>query len=46
MMPEGEPVTEGYIALQSEGHPMQFRRIELLEVPDAVYSHPLSETNN
>lgn len=32
MKPDGEPLTEGYIALQSEGHPVQFRRIELLNL--------------
>jgi hypothetical protein len=31
-MPEGEPLRGGYIALQSEGHPVQFRRIELLNL--------------
>jgi hypothetical protein len=30
MKPEGEPLSEGYISLQSEGHPIQFRRVELL----------------
>ncbi len=46
MMPVGEPVIAGYIALQSEGHPVQFRRIELLKVvPGFVYSHPRGETN-
>jgi hypothetical protein len=32
MKPDGEPLTEGYIALQSEGHPIQFRRVELLNL--------------
>lgn len=32
MKPDGEPLTSGYIALQSEGHPIQFRRIELLNL--------------
>ena len=32
MKPDGEPLSEGYIALQSEGHPIQFRRIELLNL--------------
>lgn len=32
MKPEGEPLGEGYIALQSEGHPIQFRRVELLNL--------------
>jgi len=32
MKPEGESLSTGYIALQSEGHPIQFRRIELLNL--------------
>jgi hypothetical protein len=32
MKPDGEPLTSGYIALQSEGHPIQFRRVELLNL--------------
>lgn len=32
MKPDGEPLTNGYIALQSEGHPIQFRRVELLNL--------------
>jgi hypothetical protein len=32
MRPEGEPLGEGYISLQSEGHPIQFRRVELLNL--------------
>jgi len=30
--PEGEPLGSGYIALQSESHPVQFRRIEILNL--------------
>jgi hypothetical protein len=30
---DGTPLTEGYIALQSESHPVQFRTIWLREVP-------------
>ena len=30
--PDGEPLAAGYIALQSEGHPIQFRRVELLNL--------------
>jgi 3-keto-disaccharide hydrolase len=30
--PEGRPLGAGYIALQSEGHPVQFRRVELLNL--------------
>lgn len=29
---DGEPLREGYIALQSESHPIQFRRVELLNL--------------
>jgi hypothetical protein len=32
MQPEGEPIGEGYISLQSESHPVQFRRVELLNL--------------
>lgn len=32
MKPDGEPLTSGYISLQSEGHPVQFRRVELLNL--------------
>jgi 3-keto-disaccharide hydrolase len=32
MKPEGAPLTSGYISLQSEGHPIQFRRVELLNL--------------
>lgn len=30
--PDGEPLSEGYIALQSESHPVQFRNIRLLNL--------------
>jgi hypothetical protein len=29
---DGTPLTEGYIALQSESHPIEFRKVELLEL--------------
>jgi hypothetical protein len=29
---EGTPVTEGYIALQAESHPTEFRKVELLDL--------------
>ena len=32
MKPEGAPLAAGFIALQSEGHPIQFRRVELLNL--------------
>jgi hypothetical protein len=30
LKPEGKPLAQGYIALQSESHPIQFRNIEIL----------------
>jgi len=30
--PDGAPLTRGYIALQSESHPVQFRRVEILDL--------------
>jgi hypothetical protein len=30
--PDGRPLARGYIALQSESHPIQFRRVELLNL--------------
>jgi 3-keto-disaccharide hydrolase len=32
MEPEGAALAEGYISLQSESHPVQFRRVELLNL--------------
>lgn len=32
MKPEGESLDSGYIALQSESHPIQFRRVALLDL--------------
>ncbi len=32
MKPDGLPIGEGFISLQSEGHPIQFRRVELLSL--------------
>lgn len=29
---EGTPVTEGYVALQAESHPIHFRKVELLDL--------------
>jgi hypothetical protein len=36
--PDGEPLGAGYIALQSESHPIQFRRIELLNLKGCMDS--------
>ena len=33
-LPEGTPVKEGYIALQSESHPIEFRKVELLDLSE------------
>ena len=33
LRPEGQPLEKGYIALQSESHPIQFRNIEILPLP-------------
>jgi hypothetical protein len=38
MKPDGEPLGEGYISLQSEGHPIQFRRVELLNLKGCMDS--------
>lgn len=40
MKPDGEPISSGYISLQSESHPIQFRRVAVLNLkgcmnPDA-----------
>jgi hypothetical protein len=32
LKPDGRPLTGGFIALQSESHPIQFRRVELLNL--------------
>ena len=29
---DGTPLTEGYIALQSESHPIDFRKVEILDL--------------
>ncbi|MFO7933023.1 MAG: DUF1080 domain-containing protein [Bacteroidales bacterium] len=31
-LPEGTPVNSGYIALQAESHPFEFRKVELLDL--------------
>jgi len=31
-LPEGAPLKEGYIALQAESHPTQFKKVELLDL--------------
>jgi hypothetical protein len=31
-MAQGTPLREGYIALQSESHPVEFRKVELLNL--------------
>jgi len=32
MKPDGQPIASGYISLQSESHPIQFRRVALLNL--------------
>jgi len=32
MKPDGEPISSGYLALQSESHPVQFRKVDLLNL--------------
>jgi hypothetical protein len=32
LAPDGQPLAGGHISLQSEGHPIQFRHIELLNL--------------
>jgi len=31
-VPDGTPLSEGYIALQAESHPIEFRKVELLDL--------------
>jgi len=31
-VPDGTPLKEGYISLQAEGHPVEFRKVELLDL--------------
>jgi hypothetical protein len=38
MKPDGQRLGEGRIALQSEGHPIQFRRVELLNLESCTDS--------
>ncbi len=33
-LPEGTPLHEGYISLQAESHPTEFRKVEILILPD------------
>ena len=30
--PDGTPLSEGYISLQAESHPVEFRNVELLDL--------------
>ena len=34
-VPEGTLLKEGYICLQAESHPVEFRKIEILELPQS-----------
>ena len=45
LQPERAPLARGYIALQSEGHPIEFRNIQLLNLkgcmdPEAAAYRP------
>ena len=33
---DGKPLSEGYIAIQGESHPTEFRKIELLNLPGCM----------
>lgn len=33
-VPEGTPVTGGYLALQAESHPVEFRKVELMDLSE------------
>ncbi|MGI9204865.1 MAG: 3-keto-disaccharide hydrolase [Woeseiaceae bacterium] len=37
MKPDGEPIRSGYIALQSESHPVQFRRVAFLNLKGCMH---------
>lgn len=39
MKPEGQPLSSGYIALQSEGHRIEFRNIRLLNLKGCMNPH-------
>jgi hypothetical protein len=49
---DGKPLTEGYISLQSESHPIEFRKVEILNLegctdPQAVNYKPyFTKSNN
>jgi hypothetical protein len=36
--PDGKPLTEGYISLQSESHPIEFRKVEILNLEGCMDS--------
>lgn len=35
--PDGEPLSSGYFALQSESHPVQFRRVLLQRIDPSAW---------
>jgi len=37
---DGQPVNAGYIALQSESHPVEFRKVELLDMSSSFSQQP------
>lgn len=49
--PDGKPLTEGYISLQSESHPVEFRKVEILNLegctdPQALNYKPYYEKSD
>jgi hypothetical protein len=40
--PDGKPLTEGYISLQSESHPIEFRKVEILNLEGCMDSKALN----
>ena len=42
---DGAPLAAGYLSLQSEGHPIQFRNIELLELPLLQLNQQLEQSS-
>gem|GEM_PF-85765 len=44
-LPEGTILTGGYIALQAESHPVEFRKVELLDLSGSTQSEENSQVN-
>ncbi|ETN94553.1 protein of unknown function [Zhouia amylolytica] len=41
---EGKALTQGYISLQSESHPIEFRKVEIIDLEPIYNDKPLLET--